>query len=75
MDKRNERIQATLRPYHIVIRNKLFYSFMCKIFQVDPEERANAAELLNHNFLKSNLKEIEKNEKQSEMTMYKNWPY
>ena len=52
VDKRNERIQATLRPYHMVIRDELFYNFIYKIFRIDPEERLNASELLNDPFFK-----------------------
>lgn len=53
MDKRNERIYTTLRPYNIVIRDGLFMDFMDKIFQIDPQKRLNSKALLNHAFLEN----------------------
>jgi serine/threonine protein kinase len=60
MDKRNDRIQSTLRPYQIVIRNKLFFNFIEKIFKIDPEERENATNLLKDEFFKVKPEELNK---------------
>ena len=36
----------------MVIRDKLFYNFIYRIFRIDPDERSNASELLKDPFLK-----------------------
>lgn len=71
VDKRNDRIQETLRPYRLVIRNKLFQYFIARIFKIDPEQRVGASDLLNDSFITTKSKDLVKYQKPPSMSYSK----
>ena len=71
LDKRNDRIQETLRPYRMVIRNKLFQNFIARIFKIDPDLRATATQLLKDSFVTTVSVDLPKFKKRSTNLIYK----